>query len=189
MSKTKIEETITITEKTVVAVSPKTATVTRTTTASSTLSGRRPIGIKNLVPSEKTEKVTVVSDDNLPKDEFSLILVESFWRDYISELKKKGEFLIYNALHHISVSVKEDYTLHFKVPSNAAQDDFIKQQPDILLKVRKYLNNYYIKITTEIIEIQQNKVLYSPEEKFKFLVEKNPAIEKLRTKLGLDIYE
>ncbi len=129
-----------------------------------------------------------VNIENLPKDSFKQLHVDAIWKEYLSELKKKGDFAIFNALNHVKVEVKENFEIVFYVTSNVTQEEFNKQRPAIGAKLKKTLNNHVIELTTEIVEIESGKVLYNPMEKYEYLVKKNPNLEVLRKNLDLDIY-
>lgn len=138
---------------------------------------------------KKEEKVKpTINVENLPKDAFKQLHVDAIWKTYLSELKKKGDFAIFNALNHVKVEVKENFEIVFFVTSNATQEEFNKQRPVIGARLKKELNNHSIQLTTEIVEIESGKILYNPVEKYEYLVKKNPNLEILRKNLDLDIY-
>lgn len=139
---------------------------------------------------ETKEKVveTKVDTTNLPKDEFKQLHVDAFWKDYLNELKKSGDFAVFNALNHVKVELKENFELLFQVTSNATQEEFNRHRNIIGHKFKKGLNNYFIQLKTEIVEIESGKILYNPKEKYEYLVKKNPNLEILRKNLDLDIY-
>ncbi len=129
-----------------------------------------------------------VSTKKLPKDDFEQLEVDQLWKAYLEELKKSGNFVVFNALNHVKVEVKENFELLFSVTSNATQEEFNKQRNEINRKFKEGLNNHFIQLKTEIVEIKSGKILYSPKEKYEYLVKKNPNLERLRKNLDLDIY-
>ncbi|APD07405.1 DNA-directed DNA polymerase [Flavobacteriaceae bacterium UJ101] len=139
---------------------------------------------------EAKEKVveTTIDTTNLPKDEFKQLHVDAFWKEYLNELKKSGDFAVFNALNHVKVELKENFELLFRVTSNATQEEFNKQRNIIGRKFKEGLNNHHIQLKTEIVEIESGKILYNPKEKYEYLVKKNPNLEILRKNLDLDIY-
>lgn len=136
---------------------------------------------------DKTAKKPV-NIKNLPKDEFDQSHVTIFWKEYLNELKKSGDFAVFNALNHVKVILKQNFELLFQVTSNATQEEFNKQRNIIGLRLKEKLNNHFIQLKTEIVEIESGKILYKPEEKYDYLVKKNPNLEVLRKNLDLDIY-
>lgn len=71
---------------------------------------------------------------------------------------------------------------------NAIQADIVNEKkPELLSKLRKELRNYTIDIQTKINKSIKADKAYLPAEKLEKLIEKNPAIEKLRSAFKLDL--
>ena len=71
---------------------------------------------------------------------------------------------------------------------NAIQADLIRERKSELLSViRKALNNYRIDIETRIATKKRSEKAYLPTQKLEKLIKKNPAIESLQKKLGMDL--
>ncbi|MFV0530128.1 MAG: hypothetical protein ACK5MD_01660 [Flavobacteriales bacterium] len=138
----------------------------------------------------KEEIVKLQKDtEDLPKDKFEQSQVETLWKEYLDELKKSDDFVIFNALNHVKVVLKEESELWFHVTSNATLEEFNKQRNTINYKFKHGLNNHFIQLKTKIVAIESGKILYNPKEKYEYLVKKNPNLEVLRKNLDLDIYD
>jgi hypothetical protein len=57
---------------------------------------------------------------------------------------------------------------------------------DLISYLRDNLKNNSILVVGELREQEEKQMLYTPRDKFEFLLEKNPLLKKLRDRLGLD---
>ena len=55
-----------------------------------------------------------------------------------------------------------------------------------MLFIRGKLDNSGIILESSIAEVNTENMLYTSEDKYKHLVKKNPALEKLKKNLGLE---
>jgi DNA polymerase-3 subunit gamma/tau len=60
-------------------------------------------------------------------------------------------------------------------------------KPLLLEYLRKNLNNFSIELQAEIAPQEAKKMIYTSQEKFRYLAEKHPVLQDLKTKLGLDL--
>ncbi len=67
------------------------------------------------------------------------------------------------------------------------EDQFGVVRSRLLNFLRKELNNYAIQVQTHVVQSEQKKYIYTPQEKFQKLVESNPSLVLLKNKFGLDI--
>lgn len=71
---------------------------------------------------------------------------------------------------------------------NAIQADIVNEKkPELLSKLRKELGNYTVDIQTKINKSIKAEKAYLPVEKLAKLIQKNPAVEKLRATFNLDL--
>jgi len=52
---------------------------------------------------------------------------------------------------------------------------------------REKLNNYRIQLETKVVEVASNDKPYTSHDKYDKMVEKNPALKKLKDQLSLEI--
>ena len=57
---------------------------------------------------------------------------------------------------------------------------------DLIAHLRDTLKNNSILVLGELREQEEKQMLYTPRDKFEYLLEKNPILKKLRDRLGLD---
>lgn len=124
--------------------------------------------------------------ENLSRETFSTASFEVAWKRYIDILNKQGEKMLGGILSAISYKVdKELVVLTF--PNSMMLEEVRKNQTSILNFLRDKLQNYYLKFDLHLDEKIEKKFVYTPQEKYEKLKEKNPLIEELRKKLHLDI--
>ena len=90
------------------------------------------------------------------------------------------------------VVLNRDITLHgttiYLTLQNKIQVDHLTDiRPDLLGYLREQLQNRQIQVEHQIVAQETKKMIYSPQDKFNFLAEKNPALLNLRKTLGLEV--
>lgn len=78
-------------------------------------------------------------------------------------------------------------TLQINLDNNIQLGYFNDEQKQLVPYLREKLNNYSLRFEIKIIESEQVKKLYLPEEKFKHMAEKNPHLVYLRQKINTDL--
>lgn len=110
------------------------------------------------------------------------------WRKYAYIAKEKGLDTLYSALIGTDPTLHDNYTIKHQV-SNDVQKTFVDtHETDILTYLRKTLQNYEISLICEVgTENSDKKQLYSGQDKFKDMVERNPHLKTLQQRFKLDI--
>ncbi len=82
----------------------------------------------------------------------------------------------------------EDKTNIILELSNKAQKDYFDQKyrRSVLLHLKKELSNSKIEFQTKLGDTTEKTTPYTDEEKYKYMAEKNPALDKLRNDFGLE---
>lgn len=84
-------------------------------------------------------------------------------------------------------AIVDKNTLRIKVENNIQQGLFNEEQPKLVPYLREKLKNFSLRFEVELVEAEQVKKLYLPEEKYTHMAEKNPALHLLREKLNTDL--
>lgn len=146
------------------------------------------MGINDLMTkaNEKKEEVQEESHDNRSTDSFSIDDLRMTWRKFAFKVKEEGMGTLYTAMIGNDPEIGEHYLIKHKV-ENDVQMGFIKTHETALVGyLRKELNNWSIQL--KIIEATaQGGKLYSSQDKFKDMAERNPHLTTLRQKFKLDI--
>ncbi|MEO8933701.1 MAG: DNA polymerase III subunit gamma/tau, partial [Xanthomarina sp.] len=127
----------------------------------------------------------VVDEENLPTDNFTEEAFFSYWNAFIKELEEKGQLNLASILSIDTPKIK-DTTIYLEFPNSTNKIELERQQYDLMMFLKKSLNNYDLHLSISINEEMEKKYAYSTLDKYKKLLEKNPALETLRITFDLD---
>lgn len=84
-------------------------------------------------------------------------------------------------------TMRNDFEIGIVFESQLQVDFFLEIKPNLLLYLRNQFKTKLLNIV-ESIEVQQNgsNRPYTVEDKFKFMIQKNPALAKMKQNLNLD---
>jgi len=139
---------------------------------------------------KKEEKKELTKDenfDNHPKDVFSQKELEKAWKSYHAKLIKSGQKSIAATLNADLPVLNDDFKISLTLPNTLMQDQIEKEKPKLIKHLRTTLNNYGIQLSIIVNETVEKKFAYTPQEKYAKLLEKNPAIAKLKEAFKLDV--
>ena len=128
----------------------------------------------------------VHSEEELPKEKFTEDEMRASWETFANKLEKDGKFNLASILR-IDVPALKDTTIHLEFPNATNKIEVERQQYDLLSFLRKQLNNYDIVLDIKVNEEKEKLFVYTPEEKYDKLKEKNPKIELLKKLFELDV--
>ncbi|MCC9136790.1 DNA polymerase III subunit gamma/tau [Pontibacter silvestris] len=117
----------------------------------------------------------------LPVDQARL---KAVWYNILRRKKDENmmEYTLLNRQYHINE--QNEITLHVENP--VLVDQFTSVRPALLAELKQQLNNRNIKLKVEVMEVQDEKKLYTSQDKFNYLAEKYPLLVDLKQRLGLD---
>ena len=128
---------------------------------------------------EKTRKEKQI--ENFSKEE----LMEKWLR--FAEKMHKEKPRMATTLKASNPVIKDDFTIEIEMSNKVQEDDFnLMIKADLANFLRQELKNDNLKIVTFVPETNREKSLYTDEDKYKYLSEKNPNINKLKQRLNLD---
>jgi DNA polymerase-3 subunit gamma/tau len=78
-------------------------------------------------------------------------------------------------------------TLQISLDNNIQLGYFNEEQKELIPYLRKKLDNFALRFETILVESEQVKKLYLPEEKYKHMAEKNANLIYLRQKIKTDL--
>jgi len=139
---------------------------------------------------KENEKVVAegsLIDENKPATPFSQQQLDEVWKAYVSNHIDKKNRSLYLTLNSRVPELKDDFILDFPVENKVQKQQIEPITLELVNHLREKLNNYSILLKTPVQEVEKEKTYYSAEERYKYLAEKYPIIEKLRKKLDLDI--
>ncbi|WP_347174410.1 DNA polymerase III subunit gamma/tau [Polaribacter uvawellassae] len=139
---------------------------------------------------KKEDKKEVVIDenfDNHPKDVFTQKELEKAWKMYHSKLIKSGQKSIAATFNADFPVLSEGFKISLTLPNTLMQSQIEKEKPKLIKHLRTVLNNYGIDLSILVNETVVKKFAYTPQEKYSKLLEKNPAMAKLKDVFKLDV--
>lgn len=127
-----------------------------------------------------TQKATVQQNKAFTLEELQVV-----WNEQIKHLEEKQRFSEYVILNR--PFTLKGTTIHLEV-DNDIQVDLLTTtlRTEILNHLRQVLQNSTIHLEVVVAEVENKTLIYTQADKFRFLAEKNPALNELRNVLGLD---
>jgi DNA polymerase-3 subunit gamma/tau len=135
---------------------------------------------------QENEEYIIATGD--ARSEFRQDQLNSLWTEYATVIEDKGKVSLHRLFIERFPKIDKNFLLHFPVDSQALAEDLQIEKPELLSFLRKRLDNYGIHIDFPVLESEHKKVLYSPQDKYKHMVEKHPHIVYLKKQLDLDLY-
>ena len=116
---------------------------------------------------------------------FSLEELENSWRKFAQTIPEQGRMTSFILS---TTPILTSATMFEVKVSNMLQEKELKRlQPDILEFMQTQLSNSSIRMTIKIIEETAVQRANSPEDRYKILADKNPALDILKNGLQLEI--
>ncbi|HCQ14739.1 MAG TPA: DNA polymerase III subunit gamma/tau [Cryomorphaceae bacterium] len=135
---------------------------------------------------ESEEDETAVQP-GLPKEDFNETQLKNLWNEYMEMLRGMQKQKVYGSLNNKTLRLKENFTVELELESEIQQSFFEEEKRDIIMFLREKLNNFSLQFTVKIAKSAKNLEPYSAEEKFQYMVAKNPNLLLLKQKLDLDV--
>lgn len=142
-------------------------------------------GNQILPSAEKSADSTteVLTRENKP---FTKDQLENCWSAYaqsrLTDVGYNSEQVILNR----PIELKEN-TILLKLDSQTQMSQLNEFRPILLEYLRRNMKNYSIELQAEIAPQEAKKMIYTSQEKFRYLAEKHPVLQDLKSRLGLDL--
>lgn len=137
-------------------------------------------------PKASSAPMPVLEDKQIVQNKaFTKEQLKVQWDSFVKWLESRerfSEFVILNRDFTL-----EGTTIHLAV-DNEIQVELLTTalRTEVLTHLRKAMQNSTIHIEVSILKEEEKPMIYTQAEKFKFLANKNPALNDLRNALGLD---
>ena len=136
---------------------------------------------------EKAEGQEITAATGESRSDFGQEQLNPLWLEYAKTIEKKGKISLFRLFSEQFPKIDDNFLLHFPVESQALAEDLQTEKPELLTFLRKSLNNYGINIDFPVMAVEESKILYTPEDKLKHMVEKHPKLMYLKKLLDLDL--
>lgn len=137
--------------------------------------------------SKKEDPSAAIDIQQLRSKDFSNEEVQKSWNDFASSVENQGKKSLLHTLTISKPEIKDKHIVHFKVMNAVQESDMQSVLTPLSLKLRNDLHNDHIRIEIETIKDNSERKPYTNKEKFLYLRELYPNLEKLRVQLDLEI--
>ncbi|WP_190808350.1 DNA polymerase III subunit gamma/tau [Flagellimonas sp. S3867] len=131
-------------------------------------------------------KAPSVNEEELPKEAFTVSDMQTHWNDFVQQLENKGRKILASNLQTDVPKLKDEHTIWIELPNSTMKKEVEREQSLMMNYLKQKLNNYSISLQITVNEEVAKKFVFTPEEKYQKLKEKNPAIDLLRKEFDLD---
>lgn len=135
---------------------------------------------------KKQEQELLLRAQELPNESFALEHFFKVWDEYIHFLHEQGERIFASVLNSKRPELLQNKIL-FTCSNKIMKAELEKVRPKALQYLREKLNNYSLDFEITIAEEETSKLVYTNQEKYEYLREKNEAIAYLRKIFKLDL--
>ena len=138
---------------------------------------------KTEVQDGATPDIPVVADG--PAEIYSTKELETAITEYAK--RRDVKTAVRSLLMDQMPKILDKNTLEMEVDNNIEMGYFNEEQQKLVPYLRAKLKNTHIRFEVKIAERHQTRKLYLPEEKFRYMAEKNPNLVYLRQKIQTDL--
>ncbi len=133
-------------------------------------------------------KIEVIIDENdLPHDPFTEKDMQDLWGKYVHKLDNSGRKILASNLSIDQPRLEGENTLSIQLPNHTMKKEIEREKSGLLDYLKTELNNHEIQLKITVKEDHAKQFVYTPEEKYEKLREKNPEIDLLRKEFDLDL--
>ncbi|MFL2621639.1 MAG: hypothetical protein ACJ0P3_03560 [Flavobacteriaceae bacterium] len=128
-----------------------------------------------------------IDPKDLPNNPFTQEDLSKYWEKYVKKIEHEGKHNLAAILKIDNPKVTNDNMISLEFPNSTNKIEVERQKTDLLQFIRLSLQNYSIDLDISVNESIEKKFVYTNEEKFQKLKEKNPSIELLKKTFNLDL--
>ena len=137
---------------------------------------------KEALNKKNKEEQTIILDAKFSFEDF-----QNHWKNYAQWKQKEGQSNIAALFSIADIQMESQSKIYISVPSNINKVELEKEFLDFKPYITEKLNNNQFQCIILVTPAKRKEFYITAEEKYKKLVEINPAIAELRSKLDLDI--
>jgi DNA polymerase-3 subunit gamma/tau len=146
-------------------------------------SSKSTIKLTDFLKGKTVEAATQAAESKVDLNEpFTAEQLHLVWTDFSEHRKKyQAEYQLLSQPYEIRGSQIIIYLL------STVQETLLSNfRSDLIAYLRTNLKNNTILVAGELKEAEEKQMLYTPRDKFDYLLEKNPLLQAMRDRLGLD---
>ncbi|HEY0897696.1 MAG TPA: DNA polymerase III subunit gamma/tau, partial [Sphingobacteriaceae bacterium] len=109
------------------------------------------------------------------------------WNEYAEAIKKAGKINLFTIMTANSPRLMAGYQIEVIIENKIQENLLVIEKIDLLNFLRVELQNFTIEIVTRQAEQDDRKRLYTSNEKYQHMLEKNPNLEEFRKRFNLGL--
>ncbi|MBE7176837.1 MAG: DNA polymerase III subunit gamma/tau [Mucilaginibacter polytrichastri] len=109
------------------------------------------------------------------------------WNAYAGEVKQQNRITLFTLMTTHAPLIKPEHKIEVTVEGAYAEQIIQEEKLDLLNHLRSTLQNFALDFEITVIEPQKRKQLYTSQEKYQHMAEKNPNLAELKKRFNLDI--
>ena len=142
---------------------------------------------QNVVKEPEQDKTPTEKKVNLVSNPVDQEQLEKVWNEFAAMEKAAGKHQLFSTLTHRKPKLISNDLIELEI-MNLPQENLLNEEKKTLMDyLRLKLNNDKIQFQIKLIDIPKEETVYTTKEKYQKMVERNPALEEMRKKLGLEL--
>jgi DNA polymerase-3 subunit gamma/tau len=136
------------------------------------------------------KKVADIIQEVLPRENkpFTKEQLENYWKAFAQSRITDGGYNSEQVILNKPIELAGNgTTILLKLDSQTQMSQLNDFKPVLLEYLRKNMKNFSIDLQAEIASQDVKKMIYTSQEKFRYLAEKHPVLQDLKARLGLDL--
>ena len=139
------------------------------------------------VQKEHKNKVVSSTDDKKVRDnEVNQQSIEEHWKKFSDSIAVNGEKNMVALLQLNIPRLKNKVEIHYAVPNDTNRVELEKNSNELMTYLRDQLSNDALTLKLHLDVKEEKKFVYTNEEKYKALSEKNPKLKQFKKKFDLE---
>ncbi|WP_266367555.1 DNA polymerase III subunit gamma/tau [Tellurirhabdus rosea] len=125
---------------------------------------------------------------NLPDKPVDFEELQATWRQFSRLRESGGGPMTEQIMLNREIQLGDDgATIHITLDNSLQADMLNELRQDLMTYLRQHLQNSKIQLVHQVAAQESRKMIYTAQDKFNYLAEKNPALLELKQVLGLDV--
>ena len=137
-------------------------------------------------PVAETEAAPVVATPAKPDIPFTLDQVQDLWVTFAKLRQQQNDSATEQLVLNRELTLNGT-TLHLTLDNTLQVNYLTELKPDLMMYLRTELQNSQVQLEHTVNQQEVKKMIYSSQDKYNFLADKNPALHELRKVLNLEV--
>ena len=147
---------------------------------------RSTAGLQAKMAADTTNETVLVAVDNRPDQSFTEDDLRTVWLKF-RELRHEQVGSMSEKLMLDRSFTLDGTTIYLAVDNNLMAGIMVDLKPALLGYLREQLQNRQIQVEHRVEAMEVKKLIYSAQDRYNFMADKNPALHDLRKTLGLEV--